>query len=144
MKPCVLKFLLTVALVALARPAGAVECWTGWGYWVDPWTQGYKSERLLLATKGPASWAWGRPVTLHVLDQAAGGFDSRWPPLRVFPGAPRFSIQQGLTYVTALASVQGKADFLTFGLSHIKQTAFGLERLDRFYRWACGLSRSRE
>lgn len=139
-------FQLLIALLVLmaSGPAGAVECWTGWGYWVDPWTQGYKSERLLLATKGPASWAWGRSVTLHVLDETEGGIDQRLPPLTVFPGKPRISTRQGLTYVTALASVQGQSDFLTFGLSHIEQTAFGLSRLDRFYRWACGLSKSRD
>lgn len=131
-------------LFSAGLPAGAVECWTGWGYWVDPWTQGYKGHRLLLATKGPASWAWGQPVTLHLLDQTAGGFDLRSEPLTVFPGKPNFSIQQGLTHVTALASVRGQSDFLTFGLSHIEQTAFGLDRLDQFYRWACGLSTSRE
>ena len=135
--------LIAALLVCLVRPAAAVECWTGWGYWVDPATRQYKSERLLLATRGPADWLAGRPITLYLLDADEGGFVADQPPLLVTPAAPRFARHQRLSTVTALASVAGHADWLTFGLSHIKQTAFGLPRLDQFYRWACGLSPER-
>jgi len=134
--------LLLFALL-LARPAAAVECWTGWGYWIDPQTRAYRSERLLLATRGPVDWVPGAPVLLYRLDEQRGGFDESMPPLTVFPGPPRFSYRAETSLVTLVAAVAGRRDHLSLGLSHVKQTAFGLARLDQFYRWACGLSRER-
>ena len=120
----------------------ATECWTGWGYWVEPGTHAYKSNRVLLVTKGPAKWVNGLPVTLYFLDEVKGGIRPDAPPITALPAALRFTQQQRLPHVTGLAAVEGKSDQLAFGMSHIVQLVQGIEKLDSFYRWACGLSPS--
>jgi len=117
----------------------ATECWTGWGYWIEAGSHRYKSERLLLVAQGAPDWVPGRPVTLHVLDGEQGGVKANEPPITVIPASLRFSRWQRLPQVTGVAAVPGRSDQLTFGLSHIVQLVTGIERLDAFYRWACGL-----
>ncbi len=64
--------LIVLVAAQVWAPAWAVECWRGWGYRVDPGTRAYKSEELLLVTKGPATWRTGVSVELHRLDRASG------------------------------------------------------------------------
>ncbi|MCG8354749.1 MAG: hypothetical protein MI920_04175 [Kiloniellales bacterium] len=122
-----------------ASPALAVECWTGWGYVVEAGSHAFKSERFLIVTAGPVAWSAGYPVELHVLDDRTGGRREDLAPLTVVPANPRFSRQQGLDYVNGIAAIVGSADQLAFGLSHIRPSVSGIERLDAFYRQACGL-----
>ena len=133
---------LVLGLSGLVAPTTAVqatECWSGWGYWVEPGTHAYKSNRILLVTKGSAVWTYGQPVTFYRLDETKGGIRPDEPPLKAFLGQLRFSQKQRLQYVTGLAAVEGKSDHLAFGMSHIVQLVKGIEKLDSFYRWACGL-----
>ena len=126
-------------VVAQTTAVRATECWSGWGYWVEPGTRAYKSNRILLVTKGSAVWMYGQPVTFYRLDEAKGGIVPDEPPLKAFLGSLHFSQKQRLQHVTGLASVEGKSDHLAFGMSHIVQLVKGIEKLDSFYRWACGL-----
>lgn len=125
--------------VAQATAVQATECWSGWGYWVEPGTHAYKSNRILLVTKGSAVWTYGQPVTFYRLDETKGGIVQDAPPLKALLGSLRFSQKQRLQHVTGLAAVEGTSDHLAFGMSHIVQLVKGIEKLDSFYRWACGL-----
>ena len=131
--------LLALFPLALPTSARATECWSGWGYWVEPGTHVYKSNRILLVTKGSAVWMQGQPVTFYLLDEAKGGIHPDAAPIKALPGMLRFSQKQRLQHVTGLAAVEGKSDHLAFGMSHIVQLVKGIEKLDSFYRWACGL-----
>lgn len=128
-----------VSLALQATPVQATECWSGWGYWVEPGTHVYKSDRILLVTKGSAVWMQGQPVTFYLLDETKGGIRPDAAPIKALPGMLRFSQKQRLQHVTGLAAVEGKSDHLAFGMSHIVQLVKGIEKLDSFYRWACGL-----
>lgn len=119
--------------------AGAVECWRGWGYWVDGRTRAYKSEELLLVTRGPADWAPGRPVRLYLLDRASGRIAAEQAPIVAVPLDPRSYYRGNLNYVDAIADVEGAADRLVFGLSHIPAPTAPIEKLYDYNRWACGL-----
>ncbi|MGF1612264.1 MAG: hypothetical protein ACFCUQ_22935 [Kiloniellales bacterium] len=132
--------LIAAALVFGPSESRATECWTGWGYWIEAGSHRYKSERLLLVAQGATAWAPGQPVTLYFLDGEAGGIDESEPPITAIPASLRFSRWQRLPLVTGIAVVAGRSDHLTFGLSHITQLVTGIERLDDFYRWACGRS----
>ena len=81
--------LIVLVVAQVWAPAWAVECWRGWGYRVDPGTRTYKSEELLLVTKGPAIWRTGVPVELHRLDRASGTIDAAAAPLTVVPTGAR-------------------------------------------------------
>ncbi len=130
---------LALAFVCAGRSAAAVECWTGWGYFVEPGTHVYKSERFLISTAGAVVWRPGQTVALYILDEATGAIRQDLEPISVIPRNPRFSRQEGLPYVNGLAAVVGAPDDLAFGLSHIRPSVAGIERLDRFFRRACGL-----
>lgn len=121
--------------------AGAVECWRGWGYWVDARTRAYKSEELLLVTKGPADWSSGQPVRLYLLDRATGRIATEQAPIVAIPLDPRSYYRGNLNYVDAIADVEGTEDRLVFGLSHIPAPSAPIEKLDDYNRWACGLER---
>ncbi len=84
-------------------------------------------------------WQPGLAVALYVLDDATGAIRKDLEPISVIPRNPRFSRQEGLPYVNGLATVVGSPDDLAFGLSHIRPSVAGIERLDRFFRRACGL-----
>ena len=131
--------MLVGGLAIGGHPAAAVECWTGWGYFVEPATHVYKSERFLISTAGAVVWQPGLAVALYVLDDATGAIRKDLEPISVIPRNPRFSRQEGLPYVNGLATVVGSPDDLAFGLSHIRPSVAGIERLDRFFRRACGL-----
>lgn len=134
--------LIAAVLLAGAHtpwPAAAVECWRGWGYWVDGRTRAYKSEEMLLVTRGPAHWAPGHAVALYVLDRASGRIAAQRAPITVVPLEARAYYRAPLNYVDGLAEVQGSDDRLVFGLSHVAPPAAPLPRLEDYNAWACGL-----
>ena len=141
----VLLSLIVLSWSWIPAPAGAataVECWTGWGYWIEPTTQGYASERFLIATKGPAAWLPGQPVVLYILDGRKGGIREDLGSITLVPGSLRFVQNQRLPSVTGRGWVSESSLHMAFGLNHIKQLVTGIARLDDFYLWACGLPRS--
>ena len=133
--------LCLAAMLGLAGPAGAAECWQGWGYWVDARTRAYKSQELLLVTEGPADWRPGRPVTLFFLDRASGEIDRARAPIVAVPIDPRAYYRGTANYVDGLADVQGSADRLVFGLSHVAPPASAIPEMEAYTAWACGQGR---
>ncbi|MFQ5956067.1 MAG: hypothetical protein ACE5JZ_13465, partial [Kiloniellales bacterium] len=83
----------------LPGPAEAVECWRGWGYWIDARTRAYKSGELLLVTKGPAVWRPGHAVELYVLDRTTGRIARDVPPITLIPANPRTYYRGRSNYV---------------------------------------------
>jgi hypothetical protein len=138
-----LKYLSFAGLLAAAisRPAAAVECWQGWGYWVDAQTRAYKSQEMLLVTDGPAGWVAGNPVTLRVLDRATGRIDETTAPIVALPLESRVYYRGSANYVDGLADVDGAADRIVFGLSQIAPSVPTLPAMEAYTAWACGLGR---
>ncbi len=134
-----------VFLVAaqVSAPAWAVECWQGFGYRVDPQTRTYKSDELLLVTKGPATWRVGVPVELHQLDRATGVIATDMTPLTVVPTGVWTQYRGRANYVDGRGAIVGSEDELVFGLSHVAPPVAALEALDDYNRWACGLGKTR-
>ena len=65
-----------LGLVVLATPAAAaVECWSGWGYRVEPESLAFQGPRLLLVTADDVAWRVGQPVRLYRLDPRTGQID---------------------------------------------------------------------
>ncbi len=135
--------LIVLVVAQVWAPAWAVECWRGWGYHVDPGTRTYKSEELLLVTKGPATWRTGVPVELHRLDRASGAIDAAAAALTVVPAGVRTYYRGRANYVDGRGAIIGSGDELVFGLSHVAPPVAALEALDDFNRWACGLGKTR-
>lgn len=125
----------------ISYPAAAVECWQGWGYWVDSQTRAYKSQELLLVTDGPADWAAGKTVTLRVLDRATGRIDESKAPIAAVPLEPRAYYRGNANYVDGIADVEGAMDRLVFGLSQITPPVPTLPEMEAYTAWACGLGR---
>ncbi len=121
-------------------PAQALECWRGWGYRVDPQTRTYKSEELLLVTRGPAAWRAGVPVELFVLDRASGAIAPEVAPLTVVPARARTYYRGRANYVDGRGAIAGSGDELVFGLSHVAPPSAALDELGDYTRWACGLA----
>ena len=132
---------LFAAALGFAAPAGAAECWQGWGYWVDAETRAYKSQELLLVTEGPADWQAGHAVTLFLLDRASGQIDPAREPIVAVPIDPRAYYRGSSNYVGGLAEVQGSADRLVFGLSHVAPPASAIPEMEAYTAWACGRGR---
>jgi hypothetical protein len=130
---------IAVLMVLGAAPAAAVECWRGWGYRVDPQSGAYKSEEMLLVTRGAVTWKAGRPVELHPLDRTSGRIDPDQAPITVIPVSPRTYYRGRGNYVDGRGPVQGARDDLTFGLNHIAPPAGALQAMEDYNRWACGL-----
>ncbi len=139
----VLAGLAFLAAAQVSAPAWAVECWQGFGYRVDPQTRTYKSEELLLVTKGPATWRVGVPVELHQLDRATGAIATDMAPLTVVPASTRIYYRGRGNYVDGRGAIVGSEDELVFGLSHVAPSVAALEALDDYNRWACGLGKTR-
>jgi hypothetical protein len=134
--------LLAFATLATAPPtsgAEMIECWRGWGYLSDPDTQAYASEELLLVTRGAADWRAGLPVVLYRLDRASGTISADRPAMTVIPANPRVYYRGRTNYVDGRATILGREQDLVFGLSHIAPPAGGLEAMNDYNRWACGL-----
>lgn len=138
---------LCAALAALAAAPGtawAVECWRGWGYWVDRKTGAYASDELLLVTRGPAVWEEGGRVVLYLLDRASGRIDPSRSAITAIQRGPRTYYRGRANYVDARGEVPGAAHDLVFGLSHIAPPTAAIEKLAQYNRWACGLSDAAE
>jgi len=145
--PVRLLLLMLVLAIAPAEQAAAaepVECWRGWGYRIDPQTRTYKSEELLLVTKGPAGWQPGQEVALYLLDRASGQIDPKAPPITVVPFNPRSYYRNNLNYVDGEGQIVGSEDNLVFGLSHVPKPTAAIEKLYKYNVWACGLEGSVE
>ncbi len=134
--------LIVLVVTQFSAPAWAVECWRGWGYRVDPGTRAYKSEEILLVTKGPTTWRTGVPVELHRLDRASGAIDAAAAPLTVVPASARTYYRGRANYVDGRGVIVGSRDDLVFGLSHVAPPVAALEALEDFNRWACGLGKT--
>ena len=93
-------------------------------------------------TRGAATWKAGRPVELHRLDRASGRIDPDQAPITVIPVNPGTYYRGRSNYVAGRGPVQGAGDDLTFGLNHIAPPAGGLQAMEDYNRWACGLSPS--
>ena len=139
----ILAGLVFLAAVQASATAWAVECWQGYGYRVDPQTRTYKSEELLLVTKGPATWRVGVPVELHRLDRATGAIATGMAPLTVIPASARVRYRGRGNYVDGRGAIVGSDDDLVFGLSHVAPSVAALEALEDYNRWACGLGKTR-
>lgn len=129
--------LLSIASTRAAAPP--IECWRGWGYWVDANTRAYKSDEMLFVTRGAADWAPGVTVRLYRLDRASGRIDDGEPAIAVNPVVARTYYRGTTNYVNAMADVAGSDDQLVFGLSHVAPPVSALPRMARFNAWACGL-----
>ncbi len=123
-----------------ARGVETVECWRGWGYLSDRDTQAYASGELLLVTRGAADWRAGLPVALYRLDRATGTIVAGQPAMTVIPANPRVYYRGRTNYVDGRATILGMEQELVFGLSHIAPPAGGLEAMNDYNRWACGLT----
>ncbi len=135
-------FALLAVLVAMpaARAAEAVECWRGWGYLSDPETGAYASAELLLVTRGAADWRAGLPVKLYQLERTTGTIAAGQPAMTVIPVSPRVYYRGRTNYVDGRATILGREESLVFGLSHLAPAAGGLEAMNDYNRWACGLT----
>ncbi len=146
-RPVHLLLLALVLAMAPAEWAGAVEpveCWRGWGYRIDKQTRTYKSEELLLATKGSAGWQPGQEVALYLLDRASGRIVSDAPPITIVPFNPRSYYRNNLNYVDGEGQIVGSEDNLVFGLSHVPKPTAAIEGLYKYNVWACGLEDAAE
>jgi len=99
--------LVFLAAAQVSAAAWAVECWQGFGYRVDPQTRTYKSEELLLVTKGPATWRVGVPVELHQLDRATGAIATDTAPLTVILASARIRYRGRGNYVAGRGAIVG-------------------------------------
>jgi hypothetical protein len=122
---------------AAEEDSPATQCWRGWGYLLDGETGAYKSEEMLLVTIGAPLWQAGEPVELYLLDRASG-LISDMPSFTVTPENPRLYYRGRLNYVDATAAIEGSADRITIGLSHIEPARPGVPAKERYNRWACG------
>jgi len=140
----VLSLLLAAAPSPRAAAAEPVECWRGWGYRVDKQTRTYKSEELLLVTKGPADWRPGQEVVLYVLDRASGRIAPEQAPIAIVPINSRSYYRNNLNYVDGEGEIVASEDNLVFGLSHVPQPTAAIEEFYRYNLWACGLEGAAE
>jgi len=115
----------------------ATQCWRGWGYLLDGATGNYKSQEMLLVTIGSPVWERGRPVELYLLDRASG-LISEMPSFTILPETPRLYYRGRLNYMDTTAAIEGSADRIVVGLSHIEPAQVGVPHKERYNRWACG------
>jgi hypothetical protein len=132
---------LLLALLALltlaAAPAQAREaCWSGWGYFVAPGSLAFQSDRLLLATDGPADWVPGARIALYSLDPETGRRVQGQEPIVIRPRRPSFSSRNGNRTVDDVARVVGREQRLMLGMTRIGPASAA--RSQRSLAWACG------
>lgn len=142
--PVPLRRLVAAAAFPLALmfpgTVGAVECWQGWGYFVEPGSLAFKSSQTLYVTDGPVDWDGHDWIRLYPIDPDTGLRDSKRKPVLVRPKQP--SRQGGGvwgTVVDDVAEVLGSDLSMLLRLSHIKSSEHAATRNDRYSRWACGL-----
>jgi hypothetical protein len=132
--------ILSMFLGAVSADAGEpVECWRGWGYRVDKQTRTYKSEEILLVTKGPADWRPGHRVVLYTHDRATGQIIPTVQPITIVLLNARSYYRNNLNYVDGEGEIAGSEDNMVFGLSHVPLPTAAIEKLHEYNVWACGL-----
>lgn len=133
-----LLFALLSALLSVPAAAG-VECWSGWGYRVEPGTLAFQGPRLLLVTPGPADWRKGEPVTLLRLDPRTGRIDHAAGEIRIRPRHPRFfTTREGNRGMDDVAAIIGEELYLMLGMTRIGPAVSDTPKQEAFLRWACG------
>lgn len=131
--------LLAGVLAAAPIAHAGTECWRGWAYWVDGQTGAYKSQEMLVVTKGARQLAPGQSIKLFHLDRQTGQIEQGLAPLVATPVNPRTYYRGRSNYVDGTASVAGASDNLVFGLNQVGDGASDLPATQKFNRWACGL-----
>jgi hypothetical protein len=128
---------LALVTALATAPAQAREaCWSGWGYFVAPGSLAFESDRLLLATDGPADWVPGQRIALYRLDPETGRRDPDRAPIVVRPRRPSFSSRNGNRTVDDVAQVVGREQRLMLGMTRIGPASSSDAR--RTLAWACG------
>lgn len=122
---------------ALAREA----CWSGWGYFVEPESLAFRSDRLLLVTDGPADWTPGTRIALYRLDPKTGRRLDGQEPIVVRPRRPSFASRNGNRTVDDVAGVVGREMQLMLGMTRIGPASAARSR--QTLAWACGRARQR-
>ena len=137
LKTGVLAAAALVLLSLLAAPAQAREaCWSGWGYFVEPDSLAFRSERLLLATDGPADWVPGTRIALYPLDPETGRRVAEAAPIVIRPRQPSFASRNGNRTVDDVAAVAGRKLQLMLGMTRIGPASAPASQ--RSLDWACG------
>ena len=133
----VLLALLTLPAAPTPAAAQAREaCWSGWGYFVEPGSLAFQSERLLLATDGPADWVPGARIALYPLDPKTGRRAQGREPIVIRPRRPSFSSRNANRTVDDVAQVVGRELQLMLGMTRIGPASAA--RSQRSLAWACG------
>jgi hypothetical protein len=124
-------------LMLAAAPVQAREaCWSGWGYFVEPGSLAFASDRLLLATDGPADWVPGARIALYRLDPETGRRLPDRDPIVVRPRRPSFASRHANRTVDDVAAVVGRELQLMLGMTRIGPASTARGR--RTLAWACG------
>ena len=127
-------------VILMPVAAGAVECWQGWGYFVEPKSLAFKSQQTLYVTDGPVNWDSREWIKLFPIDPKTGRRDRKREPVLVRPNRP--SKQGGGQWgdvVEDVADVLGSKLSMLFRLSHVAPSQHSLTLNDKYSRWACGL-----
>jgi hypothetical protein len=133
----VLLALLTLPAAPTPAAAQAREaCWSGWGYFVEPGSLAFRSERLLLATDGPTDWVPGARIALYPLDPKTGRRAQGREPIVIRPRRPSFSSRNANRTVDDVAQVVGRELQLMLGMTRIGPASAA--RSQRSLAWACG------
>ena len=133
----VLLALLTLPAAPTPAAAQAREaCWSGWGYFVEPGSLAFRSERLLLATDGPTDWVPGARIALYPLDPKTGRRAPGQEPIVIRPRRPSFSSRNANRTVDDVAQVVGRELQLMLGMTRIGPASAA--RSQRSLAWACG------
>ncbi|MBK1699298.1 hypothetical protein [Rhodovibrio salinarum] len=132
--------LLAAGLSMGASPVLArAACWSGWGYFVEPGSLAFRSDRLLLVTDGAVDWATGERIALYRLDPETGRRVAQSAPIVVRPRQPRFASRDGNRTVDDVAGVVGRDVQLMLGMSRIGPAI--APRSTQTLDWACGRGR---
>ena len=135
--PTLLLALLTLAAAPIPATAQAREaCWSGWGYFVEPGSLAFQSDRLLLATDGPADWVPGERIALHPLDPKTGRRVQGREPIVIRPRQPSFASRNANRTVDDVAEVVGRDQQLMLGMTRIGPASAARSR--DTLAWACG------
>ncbi len=128
---------LLVSLTLFLSPASAREaCWSGWGYFVEPDSLAFRSERLLLVTDGPADWVPGSRIALYPLDPETGRREPGAGAVVIRPRQPSFASRNGNRTVDDVAAVAGRELRLMLGMTRIGPASAAASQ--RTLDWACG------
>ena len=129
--------LLTLTAAPTPATAQAREaCWSGWGYFVEPGSLAFQSDRLLLVTDGPIDWVPGDRIALYPLDPKTGRRVQGREPIVIRPRQPSFASRNANRTVDDVAEVVGRELQLMLGMTRIGPASAA--RSQRSLAWACG------